>query len=149
MRGVHEVLLVEDNPGDIRLAREALAEGNLQNNRQIKLSSVVDGEQALAFLFRRGKYADQVRPNLVILDWNLPKKDGRAVLKEVKADPELCRIPIVIFSTSQADNDIFRSYQLGANCYVNKPVNLKSYFATLQSIEEFWFGLASLPEEGE
>jgi len=141
--------LVEDNPGDVRLAREALAEGKLQNDRQIKLSSVVDGEQALAFLFRRGKYADQLRPNLVILDWNLPKKDGRAVLKEVKSDPELCRIPIVIFSTSQADNDIVRSYQLGANCYVNKPVNLKSYFETLQSIEEFWFGLASLPEEGE
>jgi chemotaxis family two-component system response regulator Rcp1 len=149
MRGVYEVLLVEDNPGDVRLAREALAEGKLQNDRQIKLSSVVDGEQALAFLFRRGKYADQLRPNLVILDWNLPKKDGRAVLKEVKSDPELCRIPIVIFSTSQADNDIVRSYQLGANCYVNKPVNLKSYFETLQSIEEFWFGLASLPEEGE
>ena len=141
--------MVEDNPGDVRLAREALAEGKLQNDRQIKLSSVVDGEQALAFLFRRGKYADQLRPNLVILDWNLPKKDGRAVLKEVKSDPELCRIPIVIFSTSQADNDIVRSYQLGANCYVNKPVNLKSYFETLQSIEEFWFGLASLPEEGE
>lgn len=149
MQGVQEVLLVDDNPADISLAQEALNECKIQSNRQIRISSVVDGEQAVAFLFRRGKYANQVRPNLVILDLNLPKKDGRAVLKELKSDPELCRIPVVIFSTSQANNDIVRSYQLGANCYVSKPVSLKSYFATLQSIEAFWFGLASLPLEGE
>jgi chemotaxis family two-component system response regulator Rcp1 len=149
MQGVQEVLLVDDNPADISLAQEALSECKRHNNRQIKISSVVDGEQAVDFLFRRGQYANQVRPDLVILDLNLPKKDGRAVLKELKADPELCRIPVVIFSTSQANNDIVRSYQLGANCYVSKPGNLKSYFAALQCIEEFWFGLASLPEEGE
>jgi CheY-like chemotaxis protein len=104
----------------------------------------------VAFLFRRGAYINQLRPNLVILDLNLPKKDGRAVLEELKSDPDLRKIPVVIFSTSQASSDIVRSYQLGANCYVSKPVDLKAYFAALQSIEEFWFGLASLPQgDGE
>ena len=145
MGSAPEVLLVDDNPADIALMQEALA----QTRRHSKISSVVDGEQAVAFLFRRGSYANQVRPNLVILDLNLPKKDGRAVLKEVKSDANLRKIPVIIFSSSQANDDIAKSYQLGANCYVSKPVNLKSYFATLQSIEEFWFGLASLPQEGE
>ncbi len=145
MGSAPEVLLVDDNPADIALVQEALA----QTKRQSKISSVADGEQAVAFLFRRGSYANQVRPNLVILDLNLPKKDGRAVLKEVKSDADLRKIPVIIFSSSQANDDIAKSYQLGANCYVSKPVNLKSYFATLQSIEEFWFGLASLPQEGE
>jgi chemotaxis family two-component system response regulator Rcp1 len=144
-----EVLLVDDNPADITLASEALAESKRQSRRQIKISSVGDGDQAVDFLFRRGKYANQVRPNLVILDLNLPKKDGRAVLKELKADAELRKIPVVIFSSSQANDDVLGSYQLGANCYVSKPVNLKAYFAVLQSLEEFWFGLASLPREGE
>jgi len=149
MPAVQEVLLVDDNPADISLAQEALAECKRQSNRQIKVSSVVDGEQAVAFLFRRGKYADQVRPNLVILDLNLPKKDGRAVLKELKADPELCRIPVVIFSTSQANNDIVRSYQLGANCYVSKPGNLRDFISAVTSIGEFWFGFVHLPREEE
>ncbi|HEY4902200.1 MAG TPA: response regulator [Candidatus Sulfotelmatobacter sp.] len=144
-----EVLLVDDNPADITLASEALAESKRQSRRQIKISSVGDGAQAVDFLFRRGKYANQVRPNLVILDLNLPKKDGRAVLKELKADAELRKIPVVIFSSSQANDDVLGSYQLGANCYVSKPVSLKAYFAVLQSLEEFWFGLASLPREGE
>jgi CheY-like chemotaxis protein len=145
MPGVQEVLLVDDNPADITLASEALA----QTKRQCKISTAVDGEQAVAFLFRRGKYANQVRPNLVVLDLNLPKKDGRAVLQELKSDPELRKIPVVIFSSSQASADIVRSYQLGANCYVSKPVNLNAYFAALQSVEEFWFGIASLPQEGD
>ena len=144
-----EVLLVDDNPADITLASEALADSKRQSRRQIRISSVVDGDQAVEFLFRRGKYANQVRPNLVILDLNLPKKDGRAVLKELKSDAELRKIPVVIFSSSQANDDVLGSYQLGANCYVSKPVNLKAYFAVLQSLEEFWFGLASLPREGE
>ena len=141
-----EVLIVDDNPADLTLAQEALARCKRQN----KISSVTDGEQAVAFLFRRGAYINQLRPNLVILDLNLPKKDGRAVLEELKSDPDLRKIPVVIFSTSQASSDIVRSYQLGANCYVSKPVDLKAYFAALQSIEEFWFGLARLPQgEGE
>jgi|ERR1700733_11545788 chemotaxis family two-component system response regulator Rcp1 len=144
-----EVLLVDDNPADITLASEALAESKRESRRQIKINSVGDGDQAVDFLFRRGKYANQVRPNLVILDLNLPKKDGRAVLKELKSDPELRQIPVVIFSSSQANDDVQRSYQLGANCYVSKPVSLKAYFSVLQSLEEFWFGLARLPREGE
>ncbi|MGA8431320.1 MAG: response regulator [Candidatus Sulfotelmatobacter sp.] len=144
-----EVLLVDDNPADITLASEALAESKRQSRRQIKINSVGDGDQAVDFLFRRGKYVNQVRPNLVILDLNLPKKDGRAVLKELKSDAELRKIPVVIFSSSQANDDVQRSYQLGANCYVSKPVNLKAYFSVLQSLEEFWFGLARLPREGE
>lgn len=140
-----EVLVVDDNPADLTLAQEALA----RCKRPSKVNSVTDGEQAVAFLCRRGKYVNQVRPNLVILDLNLPKKDGRAVLQEVKADPELRKIPVVIFSSSQANDDIVRSYQMGANCYVSKPGNLKAYFAVLQSIEEYWFGLVSLPREGE
>jgi two-component system, chemotaxis family, response regulator Rcp1 len=139
------VLLVDDNPADIALAQEALVQGK----RRSKISIVVDGEQAMDFLFRREPYASQLRPNLVILDLNLPKKDGRAVLQEVKSDPDLRSIPIVIFSTSQANEDVVRSYQLGANCYVSKPGNLKAFFAALQFIEEFWLGLASLPEEGK
>jgi chemotaxis family two-component system response regulator Rcp1 len=145
MGSAQEVLLVDDNPADLTLAQEALA----RCKRQSSIHSVMDGEQAIAFLYRRGPYANQVRPNLVILDLNLPKKDGRAVLQEVKSDPELRDIPVVIFSSSQANDDIVRSYQLGANCYVSKPGDLKAYFAALQSIEEFWFGLARLPREGE
>ncbi|HEY6764373.1 MAG TPA: response regulator [Candidatus Sulfotelmatobacter sp.] len=144
MKSTTHVLLVDDNPADLTLTMEALAACQRHSN----VNTVMDGEQAMAFLFRRGPYANQVRPNLVILDLNLPKKDGRAVLKEVKSDPDLCQIPVVIFSSSQANDDIVRSYQLGANCYVSKPGNLKSYFAALQSIEEFWFGLARLPQEG-
>src|ERR1700722_15691055 len=144
-----EVLLVDDNPADITLASEALAESKRQSRRQIKISSVGDGAQAVDFLFRRGKYANQVRPNLVILDLNLPKKDGRAVLKELKADAELRKIPVVIFGSSQANVDELGRYKLGANFFFSKPVSLNAYFAVLQSLEEFWFGLASLPREVE
>jgi chemotaxis family two-component system response regulator Rcp1 len=111
------------------------------------ISDVPDGEEAIAFLHRAGQYANAVRPDLVILDLNLPRKDGRAVLAEAKADTNLRTIPIVVFSTSRAMLDIARSYELGANCYVSKPGNLDDYFLAMQAIEEFWFGSASLPRE--
>jgi two-component system, chemotaxis family, response regulator Rcp1 len=138
-----QVLLVDDNPADVGLAREALAGGRHQSC----ISDVPDGEEAIAFLHRAGQYANAVRPDLVILDLNLPRKDGRAVLAEAKGDTNLRTIPIVVFSTSRAMLDIARSYELGANCYVSKPGNLDDYFLAMQAIEEFWFGSASLPRE--
>jgi two-component system, chemotaxis family, response regulator Rcp1 len=143
MKRLPQVLLVDDNPADVVLAREALAGGRHQS----RISNVADGEEALAFLRRTGLFADRVRPDLVILDLNLPKKDGRAVLAEAKADANLRTIPVVVFSTSCSLLDITRSYDLGANCYVSKPGNLNDYFSAVQSIEEFWFGSASLPRE--
>jgi chemotaxis family two-component system response regulator Rcp1 len=143
MKPLPQVLLVDDNPADVGLAQEALAGGRHQS----RISNVPDGEEAVAFLRCVGRYADAVRPDLVILDLNLPRKDGRAVLAEAKADPNLRNIPIVVFSTSHSMVDIARSYELGANCYVSKPGNLDDYFQALQSIEEYWFGCASLPRE--
>jgi chemotaxis family two-component system response regulator Rcp1 len=145
MNKLPQVLLVDDNPADVSLAREALTGGGYQSC----ISDVADGEQAMAFLRRAGQYANAVRPDLVILDLNLPRKDGRAVLAEAKADADLRTIPIVVFSTSRARLDIKRSYELGANCYVSKPGNLDEYFLVMQSIEEFWFGSASLLREKE
>jgi two-component system, chemotaxis family, response regulator Rcp1 len=140
------ILLVDDNPADVDLAREAL-HGNVHH---IQVESVVDGEAALSFLNRTGIHAETLRPDLVvILDLNLPKKDGRTVLAEVKADADLRTIPIVVFSTSRSVPDIGRSYELGANCYVSKPGNLKDYLAAVRSIEQFWFGSASLPTKGQ
>ena len=143
MKKLPQVLLVDDNPADVGLAREALAGGRHQSC----ISTVGDGEEAMAFLHRAGQYANTVRPDLVILDLNLPKKDGRAVLAEAKADTDLRSIPVVVFSTSQSMLDIARSYELGANCYVSKPGNLSDYFLAVRSIEEFWFGSASLPRK--
>jgi two-component system, chemotaxis family, response regulator Rcp1 len=143
MKKLPEVLLVDDNPADVDLTQEALAGGRHRSH----ISNVPDGEEAVAFLRCAGRYADAARPDLVILDLNLPRKDGRAVLAETKADPNLRNIPIVVFSTSRSMLDIARSYELGANCYVSKPGNLDDYFQVLQSIEEFWFGCASLPGE--
>ncbi len=143
MTRLPQVLLVDDNPADVVLAREALAGGRHQSC----ISNVADGEQAMAFLRRAGPYANTARPDLVILDLNLPKKDGQAVLAEAKADSNLRAIPVVVFSTSRSLLDITRSYDLGANCYVSKPGNLNDYFSVVQSIEEFWFGSASLPRE--
>jgi two-component system, chemotaxis family, response regulator Rcp1 len=140
-----QVLLVDDNPADVTLAKEALAGGTFQS----RISSVQDGVEALAFLYRAGLYTSASRPDLVILDLNLPKKDGRAVLAQVKKDDKLRSIPIVVFSTSRAFADIKRSYEMGANCYVHKPGNLADYFLALQAIEQFWFGCASLLKEGE
>ena len=145
MKTVAELLIVDDNPADIALAREALA----ANKYPGQISTVEDGEEALAFLHRREKYASAKRPDLVILDLNLPKKDGRAVLSALKSDPELRRIPVVIFSTSRLGRDITGCYELGANCYVNKPTSLNDFFSTMKSIEEFWFGSATLPTRGE
>ena len=143
MKPLPQVLLVDDNPADVGLAREALAGGRHQSC----ISNVANGEEAMAFLHRTGQYTNAVRPDLVILDLNLPKKDGRAVLAEAKGDMELHTIPIVVFSTSRSMLDVARSYELGANCYVSKPGNLNDYFLAMQSIEEFWFGSASLPRE--
>lgn len=141
MRTTPEILLVDDNPADANLTCEVLA----TSERESHISTVPDGEQALEFLHRRGKYADAVRPDLVILDLNLPRKDGRAVLAEVKADPELNELPVVIFTTSRSARDIERCYELGANSYVSKPGNLGQFFSAVRSIENFWFGFASLP----
>jgi CheY-like chemotaxis protein len=143
MKRSPQVLLVEDNPADVVLAQEALAGGRHHSC----LSHVADGEEAMAFLRRTGPFANTHRPDLVILDLNLPRKDGRAVLAEAKSDASLRTIPVVVFSTSRAMLDIARSYDLGANCYVSKPGNLQDYFSAVQSIEEFWFGSASLPRE--
>jgi len=138
-----EVLLVEDNPGDVRLTREALREGKVRNN----LNVAPDGVEALAFLRREGRYADAPRPDVILLDLNLPKKDGREVLEEVKADPALMNIPVVVLTSSQAEQDILRAYQLRANCYVTKPVDLDQFIHVVHSIEDFWFTIVKLPPE--
>ncbi len=136
-----EILLVEDNPGDVRLTIEALREGKVQN----RLHVAEDGVKALAFLRREGTYADAPRPDLILLDLNLPRKDGREVLADIKADDRLKAIPVVILTTSKADEDIARSYQLNANCYVTKPVDLDQFITVVQSIENFWFAIVTLP----
>ena len=138
-----EILLVEDNPGDVKLTIEALRDGKVHNH----LSVAQDGVEALAFLHREGKYATAPSPDLILLDLNLPKVDGREVLAEVKADDSLKHIPVVILTTSQADQDILRSYDLHANCYVTKPVDLDQFIAVVQSIETFWFSIVKLPEK--
>jgi CheY-like chemotaxis protein len=139
------LLVVDDNPADAALVREALAE----SKHHSQILNVVDGVEALAFLNRREKYEHALRPDLVMLDLNLPKRDGLSVLAAMKAAPDLRRIPVVIFSTSQLRKDIVRSYEMGANCYVSKPGNLKDFFSAVKSIEEFWFGFVNLPPRGE
>jgi CheY-like chemotaxis protein len=141
MKPPHELLIVDDNPADIALAREALSACAYSG----RIKSVEDGAEALAFLNRRGNYQNAVKPDLVLLDLNLPKRDGLAVLAAMRASPDLRRIPVVIFSTSQLNRDICRSYELGANCYVTKPGNLSEFFAMMKTIERFWFGSVSLP----
>lgn len=145
MKPVSQLLIVDDNPADVGLAREALTRSAYSG----QINSAGDGVEAMAFLNRREKYANALRPDLVILDLNLPKKDGLAVLAGMKADPELRRIPVVIFSTSQLSKDIIRSYDLGANCYISKPGNLTDFFSVMKSIEAFWFGAVNLPPRGE
>jgi chemotaxis family two-component system response regulator Rcp1 len=137
------LLIVDDNPADVALAREALKACAYTG----QINTVGDGAEALAFLARRGNYASASKPDLVLLDLNLPKRDGLSVLASMKAGPELRRIPVVIFSTSQLPKDITRSYELGANCYVSKPGNLTDFFSMMRSIEEFWFGSATLPSQ--
>jgi chemotaxis family two-component system response regulator Rcp1 len=145
MKLMPELLVVDDNPADVSLVCEALA----GSKHHSKINSVGDGVEAMAFLDRRGKYANVLRPDLVLLDLNLPKKDGLAVLAAMKAGPHLRRIPVVIFSTSQLRKDLVRSYEMGANCYVSKPGNLTEFFFAVKSIEEFWFGFVNLPPQGE
>ncbi len=136
-----EILLVEDNPGDARLAVEALKESKMPNN----LHTVVDGEEAMAFLHREGKYADELLPDLILLDLNLPKKDGREVLAEIKEDPDLRRIPVVIMTISNAEEDILNTYNLHVNCYITKPVDLDNFMNVFKSLEDFWLNVVRLP----
>ncbi|HBA66599.1 MAG TPA: response regulator [Methylococcaceae bacterium] len=140
-----EFLLVEDNPGDVRLTKEALTESKVKNN----LNVVGDGEEAMAFLRRQGRYAEAPRPDVILLDLNLPKKNGREVLEEIKADPSLKRIPVVIITSSEAEQDVLRTYDLHVNCYVNKPVDLEQFVKVVQSIETFWLTIVKLPSEIE
>jgi CheY-like chemotaxis protein len=138
-----ESLLVEDNPGDVRLTREALRDGTVQNN----LSVTEDGVEALAFLRRQGKYADAPRPGLILLDLNLPRKDGRQVLAEIKSDPALGTIPVIILTTSANEEDILNAYRLHANAYIQKPVDLDQFLRVVQVLEDFWLTLAMLPRQ--
>ena len=137
-----EILLIEDNPGDVRLTKEVLMEGKVRNNLQV----VGDGVEAMAFLRRENNYAEAPRPDLILLDLNLPKKDGREVLQEIKADHQLRRIPVVVLTTSAADEDILRSYELRANCYITKPVDLNQFIRVVRTIETFWLTIVSLPK---
>lgn len=138
-----EVLLVEDSPGDVRLTREALREGKVRNN----LNVVPDGVEAMAYLRREGQYANATRPDIVLLDLNMPRKDGREVLAEMKADDALKRIPVVILTTSEAEQDILRTYDLHANCYLTKPVDLDQFISIVKSVEDFWLTIVKLPAE--
>ena len=135
-----EILLVEDNPGDARLTREALRDARVRNNLHV----AADGVEALAFLRQQGKHAAVAKPDLILLDLNLPKKDGREVLEEIKRDDQLRHIPVVILTTSQAERDIIESYRLRANAYVTKPVDLEQFLKVVQSIEHFWLEIVKL-----
>jgi CheY-like chemotaxis protein len=136
-----EILLVEDSSGDVRLTREALKEGKVFNN----LYTVEDGVEAMAFLRREGQYADVPRPDLILLDLNLPKKDGREVLAEIKADDELKRIPVVVLTVSKAEEDVLKAYDLHANCYITKPIDLDQFIMVIKSVEDFWLTIVRLP----
>ncbi|MFH0780520.1 MAG: response regulator [Pseudomonadota bacterium] len=138
------ILLVEDNPGDADLAREALDNSKLNN----ALHVVDDGEKAMSFLRQEGSYVDAPLPDLILLDLNLPKKDGRQVLAEIKADHDLKRIPVVILTTSQAEEDVIKTYNLHANCYITKPIDLNQFLHVVRSIEDFWLSIVVLPPKG-
>jgi chemotaxis family two-component system response regulator Rcp1 len=139
-----EILLVEDNPGDVDLALEALEDSKISN----KVSVAGDGEEAMAFLHRTGNHAGATRPDLILLDLNLPKKDGRQVLAEIKADDNLKQIPVVILTSSQAEEDILKSYNLHANCFITKPIDLHQFLHVVKAIEDFWLTIVSLPPKG-
>lgn len=139
--GPIEILLVEDNEGDARLAREALKDAKVINT----IHRVADGVEAMAFLRKQGKYSKAVRPDLILLDLNLPKKDGREVLAEIKQDDDLKRIPVVILTVSKAEEDITRTYNLHANCYITKPVDLDQFLKVVKAIENFWLTVVKLP----
>jgi len=140
-----EILLVEDSAADVRLTREAFDDAKVLNN----LNVVGDGVEAMAYLRREGKYANATRPDLILLDLNMPRKDGREVLAEVKADPDLMRIPVVILTVSKAEEDVLKSYNLHANCYISKPVNLAQFLKVVESIESFWLTVVELPPSGK
>lgn len=139
-----DILLVEDNPGDVRLTREALKDAKVLN----KLYVAKDGVEAMAFLRRQGKYASAIRPDLILLDLNLPKKDGREVLAEIKDDTSLKRIPVVILTVSKAEEDIIKTYELHANCYITKPVDLDRFLEVVRAVEDFWLTVVKLPPNG-
>ncbi len=139
-----EILLVEDNPGDERLTREALKEGKVYSN----LHWVKDGVEAMDFLRHQGKYKEAPRPDIILLDLNLPKKDGREVLQDIKNDGDLKRIPVVVLTTSKAEEDVLRTYNLHANCYVTKPVDLEKFIVVVKSIDRFWLTVVTLPPNG-
>jgi chemotaxis family two-component system response regulator Rcp1 len=136
-------LLVEDNPGDVRLIQEALRDGKVWNNPHV----VSDGEAALDFVYRRGPFTDAPRPDMVLLDLNLPKKDGREVLAVIKSDPDLKRIPVVVLTTSKEEEDVLRAYNLAANCYVTKPVEFDEFMKVIRAIEDFWLTIVALPPQ--
>jgi two-component system, chemotaxis family, response regulator Rcp1 len=136
-----QILIIEDNPADARLVREVMRDSKILN----EIHWVPDGVEAMAFLHRQGKYASAPRPNLMFLDLNMPRKDGREVLSEVKADPELRRIPVVVMTSSQAEEDIARAYDQHANCYVRKPIDFEQFHTVVKSLENFWFSTVELP----
>lgn len=136
-----EILLVEDNPGDVRLSQEAFKYGKVKSH----LNIVYDGEEAIDFLYKKNIYKKAPRPDLIILDLNLPKKNGQEVLAEIKADDNLKGIPVIILTISRAEEDIAKSYDLQANCYLNKPIDLNKFFEVVNSIEDFWLTLVKLP----
>jgi two-component system, chemotaxis family, response regulator Rcp1 len=138
-----EILLIEDNPGDARLTLEALKEGKVKNNLHI----VYDGVEATDFLFKRNEYVNSPRPDLIILDLNLPKKNGREVLAEIKVDENLKRIPVAILTTSKSEEDVLLTYNLHANCFITKPIDLDKFFEVVKSIENFWLTIVKLPNQ--
>ncbi|MBC7925893.1 MAG: response regulator [Bryobacteraceae bacterium] len=138
-----EVLLVEDNPGDVRLTQEALKDGKVTVN----LTVASDGVEAIELLKRKGPFSGKTRPDLILLDLNLPRKNGREVLEEIKADEDLKRIPVIIMTTSKAEQDIYKAYNLNANCYITKPVDLDEFLNVVRSIENFWLTIVTLPPE--
>jgi two-component system, chemotaxis family, response regulator Rcp1 len=136
-----QILLVEDSPGDVRLTQEVLRDARIANDLHV----VGDGEQAMAFLRQEGEHAGQPRPDLVLLDLNLPRKDGREVLAEINADPDLKSVPVIVLTTSEAEQDILRSYRLAANAYITKPIDLSEFIAVVRSIETFWLSIVRVP----
>ena len=138
-----QILLVEDSPGDVRLTQEVLRDAKIAN----QLHVVPDGEEAMVFLRREGVHSDKRRPDLVLLDLNLPRKDGREVLAEINGDPELKTVPVIVLTTSEAEQDILRSYQLAANAYITKPIDLNEFIAVVRSIENFWLSIVRLPDQ--
>jgi CheY-like chemotaxis protein len=137
-----QILLVEDNPGDVRLTVEALRDARVAN----QLHHVTNGEEAMDFVRRRGAFAEAPRPDLILLDLNLPRKDGREVLEELKSDPDLLRIPVIVLTTSSAERDILQSYNLHANCFITKPLDFAEFIDAVRSLQQFWLAIVRLPE---